>query len=76
MWVFRTICGYRADEKQAYEDQYEDKWEIIRMKYASASKEEQEERQEALAEVADPHYLLNRDAEGEIEVEDSGAVFS
>lgn len=48
------------------------------MKYAAASKEDQEERQEALAEVGDPHYLLNRDAEGEIEVDDSTApaIFS
>ncbi|EAU90178.2 hypothetical protein CC1G_05716 [Coprinopsis cinerea okayama7 len=51
-------------------DQYDDKWEIIRAKYAPTSKEEEEERQDALAEVADPMYMLNRDADGEIEVED------
>lgn len=46
------------------------------MKYAPTSKEEEEERQEALAEVADPQYLLNRDADGEIEVDDpTAAVF-
>ena len=36
------------------------------------SVDEEEERQEALAEVADPMYLFNRDADGEIEVEEGG----
>lgn len=36
------------------------------------SVDEEEERQEALAEVADPMYLFNRDADGEIEVEETG----
>ena len=39
------------------------------------SKEEEDEREEALAEVADPMYLMARgdaDAEGDIEVEDTG----
>ena len=37
------------------------------------SKEEEDEREEALAEVVDPMYLLNRadmDAEGEVETEE------
>ncbi|KAF8889308.1 RNA polymerase II-associated [Infundibulicybe gibba] len=58
----------------AYE-QYEDKWEIIRVSHATMSKEEEDEREEALAEVADPTYLLARgdaDADGEIEVDDGG----
>ena len=40
------------------------------------SKEEEDERQEALAEVADPMYLFNRDADGEVEIDDvtSGAA--
>ncbi|KAJ3510057.1 hypothetical protein NLJ89_g4888 [Agrocybe chaxingu] len=51
-------------------DQYEDKWEIIRVQHAPMSKEEEEEREEALAEVADPMFLLMRadaDADGEID---------
>ena len=56
---------------QNYE-QYDDKWDVIRVKYAPMSVDEEEERQEALAEVADPMYLFNRDADGEIEVEDGG----
>lgn len=56
---------------QNYE-QYDDKWDIIRVKYAPISVDEEEERQEALAEVADPMYLFNRDADGEIEVEEGG----
>ena len=41
------------------------------------SKEEEDEREEALAEVMDPMYLLGRgdiDAEGEVEGEDMGLV--
>ena len=56
-------------------EQYEDKWEIIRVTHAEMSKEEEDEREEALAEVADPMYLMARgdaDAEGDIEVEDTG----
>ncbi|KAF5383624.1 hypothetical protein D9615_003557 [Tricholomella constricta] len=55
----------------AYE-QYEDKWEIIRVTHAEMSKEEEDEREEALAEVADPMFLMVRgdaDAEGDIEVD-------
>jgi len=58
-------------------EQYEDKWEIIRMRHASITKEEEEEREEALAEVADPTYLMVRgdaDADGEIEVDEAGMV--
>lgn len=41
------------------------------------SKEEEDEREEALAEVMDPMYLLTRgdiDAEGEVEVDDTGVA--
>ena len=49
-------------------DQYEDKWEIIRLLHARMSQEEEDERQEALAEVVDPNYAQQDvDAEGEVE---------
>ncbi|KAF9563912.1 RNA polymerase II-associated protein [Agrocybe pediades] len=51
-------------------DQYEDKWEVIRLLHAPMSKEEEEEREEALAEVADPMYMFMRadqDADGEVD---------
>ncbi|KAG6853882.1 hypothetical protein C0991_000347 [Blastosporella zonata] len=54
-------------------EQYEDKWELIRVTHAEMSKEEEDEREEALAEVADPMFLLARgdaDADGDIEVDD------
>ncbi|KAF5335997.1 hypothetical protein D9611_006303 [Ephemerocybe angulata] len=51
-------------------EEYDDKWELIRARYAPMSAEEEEERQEALAEVVDPMYLFNRDADGDIEVEE------
>ncbi|KAG6821221.1 hypothetical protein H0H93_004043 [Arthromyces matolae] len=54
-------------------EQYEDKWEVIRLKHSEMSKEEEEEREEGLAEVVDPMFLMARgdaDAEGEIEVDD------
>ncbi|KAF9479588.1 RNA polymerase II-associated protein [Pholiota conissans] len=47
-------------------DQYDDKWEIIRVLHAPMSKEEEDEREEALAEVTDPMYLM-RDADGEVD---------
>ncbi|KAF7770363.1 hypothetical protein Agabi119p4_6337 [Agaricus bisporus var. burnettii] len=56
-------------------EQYDDKWEVIRMTHAPISEEEETERQDYLAEVSDPDYLLkmrtDADAEGEIEVDDS-----
>ena len=51
-------------------DQYDDKWEIIRVLHAPLSAEEEAEREEALAEVADPNYLNTRedaDADGEVD---------
>ncbi|KAF8074937.1 RNA polymerase II-associated protein [Lyophyllum atratum] len=54
-------------------EQYEDKWEIIRVTHAEMSKEEEDEREEALAEVTDPMFLMVRgdaDADGDIEVDD------
>ncbi|PFH51857.1 hypothetical protein AMATHDRAFT_2756 [Amanita thiersii Skay4041] len=56
-------------------EQYDDKWEIIRVTHTTMSKEEEEEREEALAEVTDPLYLIGRvdmDADGELETEDQG----
>ncbi|KAG6869204.1 hypothetical protein C0993_009067 [Termitomyces sp. T159_Od127] len=54
-------------------EQYDDKWEVIRLKHSEMSKEEEDEREEALAEVVDPMFLMVRgdvDADGDIEVED------
>lgn len=55
-------------------DQYDDKWEVIRLTHAPIGEEEEAERQEYLAEVADPDYLLkmrtDADAEGELEMEE------
>lgn len=45
------------------------------MTHTTMSKEEEDEREEALAEVADPMFLMARgdaDADGEIEIEDTG----
>ncbi|KIK08908.1 hypothetical protein K443DRAFT_671960 [Laccaria amethystina LaAM-08-1] len=56
-------------------DQYEDKWEVIRLLHQPMSKEEEEEREEALAEVVDPMFLMARgdaDAEGEVEMDEGG----
>ncbi|KAF8906198.1 RNA polymerase II-associated protein [Gymnopilus junonius] len=56
-------------------DQYEDKWEVIRMLHAPMSKEEEDEREEALAEVADPTFSLMRgDADAEGEVDDTAVI--
>ena len=56
-------------------DEYEDKWEIIRVLHAPMSKEEEDEREEALAEVVDPMFLLNRaDVDADGEVDDTGGI--
>lgn len=47
----------------------------MKVTHVPMSKEEEDERVEALAEVMDPMYLLGRgdiDAEGEVEVEEIG----
>jgi len=41
---------------------YQDKWEIIKVTHLPMSKEEEEEREEALAEVMDPMFLLRAGA--------------
>ncbi|KAI0070806.1 hypothetical protein K474DRAFT_1687312 [Panus rudis PR-1116 ss-1] len=59
----------RANAAEAYLD----KWDIVKVTHVPMSKEEEDEREDALAEVNDPMYLLGRgdaDAEGEIETED------
>jgi len=53
---------------------YLDKWEIVKLTHTRMSVEEAEEREEVLAEVMDPVYLMGRDADadGEAEVESEG----
>jgi len=53
----------------AYEA-YHDKWDVIKISHVPMDLEERTEREEALAEVLDPMYLLSRgdaDAEGEVD---------
>ncbi|KAL4252030.1 PAF1 family protein [Abortiporus biennis] len=58
-------------KKRQVNDTYVDKWDVARVTHVPMSKEEKDERDEAIAEVMDPMYLLGRgeeaDAEGEIE---------
>ncbi|KAG6812735.1 hypothetical protein H0H92_000952 [Tricholoma furcatifolium] len=55
-------------------EQYDDKWEVIRVTHAEITKEEENERDEALAEVLDPLFLMrgdtDADADGDIEADD------
>ncbi|TCD69476.1 hypothetical protein EIP91_007602 [Steccherinum ochraceum] len=63
----RRVNSYQA---------YGDKWDVVKVTHVPMSKEEEDEREEALAEVNDPMYLLNRadmDAEGE-EVEEETEI--
>ncbi|KAJ3745379.1 RNA polymerase II-associated protein [Lentinula detonsa] len=55
----------------AYE-QYEDKWDVIKVTHVPMSQEEEDEREEALAEVMDPLFLMRGDvdADGEVEVDE------
>lgn len=51
------------------------KWEVVHISHEPMSKEELDEREELLAEVIDPGFLLNRDdidADGEIDVDALG----
>ncbi|THU92733.1 RNA polymerase II-associated protein [Dendrothele bispora CBS 962.96] len=54
-------------------EEYEDKWEIIRLTHTTMSKEEEDEREEALAEVLDPMYMtrmmMRADGEGEADAD-------
>ncbi|KAJ3772663.1 RNA polymerase II-associated protein [Lentinula raphanica] len=57
----------------AYE-QYEDKWDVIKVTHVPMSQEEEDEREEALAEVMDPLFLMREadvDADGEVEVDET-----
>lgn len=52
--------------------EYADRWQVVHISHVPMSKEESEEREELLAEVADPTFLLSRDdvdADGEIDVD-------
>ncbi|KAF8556690.1 Paf1-domain-containing protein [Imleria badia] len=54
---------------------YVDKWQVVHISHVPMSKEELDEREELLAEVTDPAFLLNRDdvdADGEIDVDALG----
>ncbi|KAF5336720.1 hypothetical protein D9758_015083 [Tetrapyrgos nigripes] len=59
-------------------EEYEDKWELIRLTHTSMSKEEEDEREDALAEVMDPMYMLRGevDADGEVDETDPAATFN
>ena len=52
---------------------YSDKWDVINLSHAPLSREEAEEREEALAEVMDPMFLFSR-AEAEVEGDTDGAI--
>ncbi|KIM90575.1 hypothetical protein PILCRDRAFT_47121, partial [Piloderma croceum F 1598] len=53
---------------------YLDKWEVVKLTHTRMSAEEAEEREEVLAEVMDPTYLLGRDvdADGDADAEGEG----
>ncbi|ETW79031.1 hypothetical protein HETIRDRAFT_441150 [Heterobasidion irregulare TC 32-1] len=56
-------------------ERFRDKWALVRVAHTPPSREEAEERAEALAEVVDPLYLLQRDADADGE-EDLGPSVS
>jgi len=55
---------------------YLDKWEVVKLTHTRMSAEEAEEREEVLAEVMDPVYLMGRDADadGDGDIEGEGEV--
>lgn len=75
VFLFEFGINVKLFPSQQQYEEYDDKWEVIRMTHAPISEEEETERQDYLAEVSDPDYLLkmrtDADAEGEIEVDES-----
>ncbi|KAF9218506.1 RNA polymerase II-associated protein [Gyrodon lividus] len=66
-----TLKKKRTNTQEAYVD----KWQVVHISHVPMSKEELDEREELLAEVTDPAFLLNRedaDADGEIDVDAVG----
>jgi RNA polymerase II-associated factor 1 len=66
-----TLKKRRTNANEAYVD----KWQVVHISHVPMSKEELDEREELLAEVTDPAFLLNRDdvdADGEIDVDALG----
>ncbi|KAL0062898.1 hypothetical protein AAF712_010219 [Marasmius tenuissimus] len=55
----------KKKRQNIYDPTYEDKWEIMRVTHALMSQEEEEERDEALAEVVDPLFLMRGEADAE-----------
>ncbi|EPQ56608.1 RNA polymerase II-associated protein [Gloeophyllum trabeum ATCC 11539] len=57
-------------KRQNIHEAYLDKWHVVKVSHVPMSKEEEDERDETMAEVMDPMYLLPRgdaDAEGEVD---------
>lgn len=57
------------------QEAYQDKWEVVNISHVAMDKDEEDEREEALAEVADPLYIDKlrgmADAEGEVDASDA-----
>ncbi|KAG8950175.1 hypothetical protein FRC03_012955 [Tulasnella sp. 419] len=67
----------KKKRQNKYDATYENKWDVIQLSLAPFSAEEQEERDETLAEVVDPQWSFRvaeeADAEGEVDAEEIGA---
>ncbi|KAI0716029.1 RNA polymerase II-associated [Cerioporus squamosus] len=58
-------------------ESYGDKWDVVKLRHIPMSREEEQEREEALAEVVDPLFPLSRadaDADAEGEVDDTAGA--
>ncbi|KDQ51035.1 hypothetical protein JAAARDRAFT_706932 [Jaapia argillacea MUCL 33604] len=58
-------------KRQNIHEAYLDKWHVVKVSHVPMTKEEEDERDEMLAEVVDPMYLLAR-PEGEADVDAEG----
>ncbi|KAF8916190.1 RNA polymerase II-associated [Mucidula mucida] len=52
------------------QEKYPDKWDVIQMQYCDMDAGEVEERDEALAEVIDPMYMMRGEADADADAED------
>ncbi len=63
---FSAVISYHMQ----IQEKYPDKWDVIQMQYCDMDAGEVEERDEALAEVIDPMYMMRGEADADADAED------
>jgi RNA polymerase II-associated factor 1 len=68
--VYIYSCPHRLYAIWQINEAYPNKWEVVNVMHTEMDQEEQDEREEALAEVMDPLFMLRGevDADGDVDV--------